>query len=99
LEFSQVGGLYNIDSNDKTSAIYAHVHDSRDLATLSLISDLGGSISVSLNDTASYNVQFKPAYTDTTNHGLPPSSAMSFLKKKSVPAIVFGDFKDSFSNK
>ncbi|ORY51569.1 hypothetical protein BCR33DRAFT_733836 [Rhizoclosmatium globosum] len=45
------------------------------------------------------NVKFGPATTSGKGLGLPPSSAMSFLAKKKIPAVVLGDFQTSFTNK
>ncbi|KAJ3208679.1 hypothetical protein HDU82_002110 [Entophlyctis luteolus] len=109
LELSQVGGFTGANTTAAAAAeavthIYLHVDDATDSATLNLVDTLTGSIVIG-NETevaSPMTVQFLPAFaTAGTNDGnlrLPPSSAMSFLAKKKIPAVVLGDFRTNFTN-
>ncbi|KAJ3076703.1 hypothetical protein HDU98_001165 [Podochytrium sp. JEL0797] len=87
--------------------MYLHVNDVGDAGSQALVKTLSGSatgtglkVGGSGGGAANVTVQFGPAVmAGQPNIGLPPSSAMSFLQKKNIPAVVIGDFQTSFSNK
>ncbi|KAJ3410608.1 hypothetical protein HDV05_003558 [Chytridiales sp. JEL 0842] len=97
VEFNQVGG---IGLDDLASPnIFMHVDDAQDPATRTLVERFRGSATVlGVNSTANMTVNVVPAFSDTVNNRLPPSSAMAFLAKKKIPAIVFGDYRDAYTN-
>ncbi|KAJ3332505.1 hypothetical protein HDU76_014006 [Blyttiomyces sp. JEL0837] len=92
IEFNQVGGI-GLSNPDLNPTIYVHVDDAKDAATTQLAS------AFFTNGTANNNVTIAPAYSNSVNLRLPPSSAMAFLAKRKIPAVVFGDYKDSYTNK
>ncbi|KAJ3249428.1 hypothetical protein HDU78_003214 [Chytriomyces hyalinus] len=105
IEVNQVSGLglapNVLDAGNVN--MYLHVDDASDQATLDLVklfTESGGNGTVKVGGVSAkgdVNVKFNPAFSGT-NRKLPPSSAMSFLAKKKIPAVVIGDYQSSFTN-
>jgi hypothetical protein len=80
--------------------MYIHVDDNNDQQTVSLVGRFRGSTTFTgVNSTGNVTLNVLPAFSSTVNRRLPPSSAMAFLEKKKIPAIVYGDFQDAYTNK
>ncbi|KAJ3066499.1 hypothetical protein HDU99_003833 [Rhizoclosmatium hyalinum] len=101
VELNQVSALGSTGSPQ----IFLHVDDATDSGVQDLVKLFTGNANgtgkkIGVNGNASnVNVKFGPATTSGKGLGLPPSSAMSFLAKKKIPAVVLGDFQTSFTNK
>ncbi|KAJ1556323.1 hypothetical protein HK405_002013 [Cladochytrium tenue] len=96
VEFDQVSGVGLADPDN--ASLFMHVDDSTDANTLALAQQFVGNVSVSSSGSTSRKVTVKEAWSDGVNRRLPPSSAMSFLAKKKIPAVVFGDYQDTYTN-
>lgn len=100
IEFNQVGGIGL--ENPSNAKIFLHVDDPKDASTQALLVNFTGSVTVNVSTPDSIvrsTVTLTPASSDGINRRLPPSSAMSFLSRKKIPAIVMGDYQDSFTNR
>ncbi len=87
IEFDIGGLLYN-PSLATNLFIHADQIDKEVSALVSLFSNVS---SVS-------NISYSPAFNQTYNNKLPPSSAISFLKEKNIPTIFISDYQYEFSN-
>ncbi|KAI9329253.1 Nicastrin-domain-containing protein [Zopfochytrium polystomum] len=98
LEFNQVSGI-GLQNPDQAT-IFMHVDDMADVAATNLAQNFVGSIQTAFPQSQVLrNVSIAPAWADGLNRRLPPSSSMAFLAKKRIPAVVFGDYKDSYTNR
>ncbi|KAI9099737.1 Nicastrin-domain-containing protein [Phlyctochytrium arcticum] len=99
IEFDSVGGSISPDQDLSNTNIYMHV-DVNNTQNAALMSTFGGTVSSpGFNGSTALSVNVIPAATAAGNLRLPPSSAMAFLAKKNIPAIVLGDYQRNFSNK
>ncbi|KAJ3030617.1 UNVERIFIED_CONTAM: hypothetical protein HDU68_008370 [Siphonaria sp. JEL0065] len=111
IELNQVSGA-GLSSLSANPQIYVHVDDATDAGTQALVKLFTGSVAAGTGKkvgtpataaASSLNVNFAAAFagvgSNDGNLGLPPSSVMSFLAKKKIPAVVLGDYQTSFSNK
>ena len=101
IEFDSVATMWLSNAAATRPSIYMHV-DSINNATTSLMNQFAGTTSgSSFNGTTITNLTILPAYNINTgtNNRLPPSSAMAFLQKRSIPAVIFSDYQNTFSNK
>ncbi|KAJ3042801.1 hypothetical protein HDV00_006621 [Rhizophlyctis rosea] len=91
VEFDSVAAIGAGDVTNARASIYMHV-DSVNSRTTALMNSFAGTVG---------NVTISPASDNSTgtNRRLPPSSAMAFLQQKDIPAVVFADYQDVFSNK
>ncbi|KAI9003235.1 Nicastrin-domain-containing protein [Gaertneriomyces semiglobifer] len=99
VEFDSVGHLWSGDTlGDGT--IWMHV-DQMDEANVAWMNRFVGSdLLPPVNNTpVTGRITLAPAATAEFNPRLPPSSSMSFLKKRAIPAVVFGDYRTEFSNR
>ncbi|KAI9192970.1 Nicastrin-domain-containing protein [Polychytrium aggregatum] len=102
IEFDQIGNLDQVinDSGPSISSnIYTHINDASDAATLQLESMFLNNPNlppVSFNKSGQVSVTIQTARSATSNLRLPPSSAMSLLKRRNVPSIVFAAYRDSY---
>ncbi|KAJ3219283.1 DNA repair protein rad16 [Dinochytrium kinnereticum] len=99
VEFSQVAGI-GLTSPLDQSTVFMHVDDSTSIANLDLLDKFRGSFQFrNIADGANVSMQFADAFSPVENNRLPPSSSMSFLAKKKIPAVVFGDYRSQYNNK
>ncbi|KAJ3142025.1 hypothetical protein HK100_003543 [Physocladia obscura] len=104
VEIGQVGGFGMSNSGGgSNNEIFLHVDDATDAETQALVNILSGNVTVANNGgIGNSTILFNPAFSGTNsnvgNNRLPPASAMAFLKKKKIPTVFLGDFKDEFSN-
>ncbi|KAI8622316.1 Nicastrin-domain-containing protein [Chytriomyces sp. MP71] len=110
VELSQVSGLGLSAAGLAAPRMYLHVDDDADADTLALVKVMSGKVTVPAAASAvqartagDVSVGFGPAFAQDVqgkagNNRLPPSSAMAFLAKRKIPAIVVGDFQNSFTN-
>ncbi|KAJ3193942.1 hypothetical protein HK101_003790 [Irineochytrium annulatum] len=98
-EFNQVAGIGLPDPANPT--IFLHIDDAADPLHAGFATGLkwNGSVLVRGVDGTNVTVTFGSAFGAGVNNRLPPSSAMSFLAKKKIPAAVFSDFSLSYTNK
>ncbi|KAJ3107218.1 hypothetical protein HDU97_004638 [Phlyctochytrium planicorne] len=95
IEFSHVVGAGL--SNPLTSpTVFMHADDPQDAGTKALLDTFSGSTPVK-NPANGQNVTLKFSNA-IANNKLPPSSAMSFLAKKKIPAVVLADYSDKFND-
>ncbi|KAI9336957.1 hypothetical protein BDR26DRAFT_1008674 [Obelidium mucronatum] len=112
VELNQVSGagLDGLTGSGGDAQIYLHVDDAADAETQELVKLFSTASAVTASGrvvragatSAAVNVKFGAAFTGTGNDGnlgLPPSSAMSFLAKRKIPAVVLGDYQTKYSNK
>ncbi|KAJ3158048.1 hypothetical protein HDU89_000431 [Geranomyces variabilis] len=91
IEFDTVGG---IGAADQT--IYMHV-DQQSAANLALMDAFkGGVVTPAVNGSVPQTMNIVAADAGAR---LPPSSAMAFLQKRNIPAVVLSDYNTQFSNR
>ncbi|RKO88186.1 Nicastrin-domain-containing protein, partial [Blyttiomyces helicus] len=101
VEFDSVGGLYLPDPTTAPT-IYMHADNPADAGTAALLARFGGTAPpLMFNSSGPVAVTVTPAFNlaaGGVNVRLPPSSAMAFLATRSIPAVVFADYRDQYSN-
>ncbi|KAF8926196.1 hypothetical protein BGZ58_000101 [Dissophora ornata] len=99
LEVGQVGGITS--PAVATPTLYGHIDSLQptvSAALLKLVVQAGGTLG---NSTTAINstVPVQAANADGTQRGLPPSSAMAFLKSRgSIPTVVLTDYQKQMSS-
>ncbi|KAJ3116844.1 hypothetical protein HDU96_008625 [Phlyctochytrium bullatum] len=98
VEFSHVGGvgLSDVLNNPVT---YLHVDDFTTPGVNDLLANFRGRFNFTSVNGTDYDMQFSDAFSSADNRKLPPSSAMSFLAKKNIPAVVIADYRTEYNNK
>ena len=97
VEFGTVGG-FGLSSLQSGVNYYLHV-DSVFSGTTSLRNSFADSFTApAFNGSSSVPVTISAASVGSTNNRLPPSSAMSFLQQRNIPAVYISDYQNSFSN-
>lgn len=105
LDFEAISSVIDLDvggllfTNDPGLDVYYHVDQySAEIGSIgSTLQFFSGNVT-GFNGSSSTTLTFKPAFTSSNNLGLPPSSAMSFLMKKNIPAVLLADYSTKFSN-
>ncbi|TPX55456.1 hypothetical protein PhCBS80983_g05290 [Powellomyces hirtus] len=93
-EFDTVGGI-----GTTKPAFYMHV-DAKNAETDALVNLLNGTVvAPAINGSTAESLDLVPAFQTGVNARLPPSSAMAFLAKRSIPAVVISDYQNEFSNR
>ncbi|KND02246.1 uncharacterized protein SPPG_02727 [Spizellomyces punctatus DAOM BR117] len=98
IEFDSVGGI-DVPNLPPNPTIFMHVDEVNPQTTALMNMFAGTTAAPGFNGSSPLNVNTVPAAGDGVNFRLPPSSAMAFLAKKNIPAVVFGDFRDRYSNR
>lgn len=98
IELDSIGNIYS-EITGPSATVYIHSHQidahveriqSKFVGTYSAIQSTSGT---------PFDVILEPVATrNTPNKGLPPSSIMSFLEKRDIPALLFTSYKDKFNN-
>ncbi|KAJ3324440.1 hypothetical protein HDV06_006851 [Boothiomyces sp. JEL0866] len=92
IEFDTVG-LLNSDISKSTN-IYMHVNEVNDQTTKLVQTFTSTSVGQGFNQTEQLNLTISSAGATA----LPPSSAMSFLSRKKIPALLLADYDSQYSN-
>lgn len=96
IDFDTVGGFAN--SVLSNTPLFMHV-DSITSGTTSLVNLFGNTLTqINTSSSSLLSFSLQPAFASTVNNRLPPSSAMAFLSKKQIPAIVISDYATQISN-
>ncbi|KAI8929923.1 Nicastrin-domain-containing protein [Entophlyctis helioformis] len=97
IEFDTIGGLTR--PGGTSSPHFLHV-DTVNAQTSNLVNALRDQVSVTFaGGSAPVSVSLDAAFSATANNRLPPSSAMAFLAKRNIPAVVISDYQAQFSNR
>ncbi|KAJ3009695.1 hypothetical protein HKX48_007789 [Thoreauomyces humboldtii] len=92
-EFDTVGGI-----GESSPSYFLHV-DNVNAGTSALTSLFSASVTApSVNGSVPRTIPIQPAFTSGDNPRLPPSSAMAFLQKRNIPAVVISDYSTAYSN-
>lgn len=98
VELDSVGNTYS-EITGPSAPVYMHSYQI-DSQVEKLQSKFMGTYSaIQLGSGPPFDVVVEPAATrNSANRGLPPSSIMSFLEKRDIPALLFSSYRDKFSN-